>query len=68
MEKYYDDLFRLCGYEDEEITNERPRIEASFEKLRIGPEDMDRADAWVRRNHDVSLVGVRKLLGPGSKS
>ncbi len=63
MERYYDDLFRLCGYEDEEIANERPRIEASFEKLRIGPEDMDRADAWVRRNHDVSLVGVRKLLG-----
>ncbi len=24
---------------------------------------MDMADGWVRQNHDVSLVGVRKLLG-----
>ena len=63
MGDYYDKLFRLCGYEDEEIKSERTRIEASFEKLGIGPEDMDMADGWVRQNHDVSLLGVRKLLG-----
>jgi len=63
MGNYYDELFKLCGFEDEEIEKERSRIEASFERLGIGPEDTERADSWVRQNHDVSLEGVRKLLG-----
>jgi len=60
---YYDKLFKLCGFEYKEINAERLRIEASFERLGIGPEDMETADSWVRQNHDVTLEGVRKLLG-----
>ena len=63
MGNYYDELFKLCGFDYEEIEEERPRIEASFEKLGIVPGDMEAADSWVRQNHDVSLKGVRKLLG-----
>ena len=63
MAHYYDELLKLCGFEDEEIEEERPRIEKAFERLGIGPEDMETADQWVRQNHDVTLVGVRKLLG-----
>jgi hypothetical protein len=63
MADYYDELLKLCGFEDEEIEKERPRIEKSFERLGIGPEDMEMAESWVRQNHDVTLTGVRKLLG-----
>ncbi|MBN2242156.1 MAG: 2-hydroxyacyl-CoA dehydratase [Acidobacteria bacterium] len=63
MGSYYDGLFSLCGFEHEEIEKERPRIEASFEKLGIGPGDMEAACSRVSRYHDVSLEGVRKLLG-----
>ncbi len=63
MSEYYDDLLTLCGFENEEIEEERPRIEKSFERLGIGPDDMQTADSWVRQNHDVTLQGVRKLLG-----
>lgn len=63
MADYYDDLLKLCGFEEEEIDAERPRIEKSFERLGIGPDDMEEADGWVRQNHDVTLTGVRKLLG-----
>jgi hypothetical protein len=63
MANYYDDLLKLCGFEDEEIDKEMPRIEKTFERLEIGPEDMETAENWVRQNHDVTLVGVRKLLG-----
>jgi len=63
MGNYYDKLFRLCGFESAEIEEERSRIEATFEKLTIGPEDMDQAETRVRQYHDVSLEGVRKLLG-----
>jgi len=63
MAGYYDDLFRLCGFEDEEIEKERPRIEKTFQKLEITPQDMKPAEKWVRDNHEVELVGVRKVLG-----
>jgi hypothetical protein len=63
MAHYYDEILKLCGFEDEEIENESLRIEKTFERLGIGPEDMDKAENWVRQNHDVTLKGVRKLLG-----
>jgi len=63
MADYYDELLKLCGFEDREIEEERPRIEKAFERLGIGPEDMETADSWVRQNHDVTLKGVSKLLG-----
>ncbi len=63
MADYYDGLLKLCGFEDEEINKQRPRIERAFQKLELGPQDMKPAENWVRQNHDVELVGVRRLLG-----
>jgi len=62
MARYYDELLKLCGFEVEEINGEGSRIEKAFQKLEIGPEDMEPAESWVRQHHDVELVGVRKLL------
>jgi len=63
MAKYYDQLLQLCGLEDREINKERPRIDKAFQKANLGPDDMEKAVNWVRQNHDVELIGVRKLLG-----
>lgn len=63
MANHYDELLRLCGFEDSEIKKEEPRIDKAFQKLELGPEDMKAAESWVRKNHDVELTGVRKLLG-----
>jgi len=63
MSKYYYELLKVCGFEDEEIKKDKLRIEKTFEKLELGPQDMKTAEEWVRQNHDVELVGVRKLLG-----
>jgi len=63
MANYYDELLKLCGFEDEEMNKERPRIEKAFQRLEIGPEDMKSAESWIRQNHDVELRAVRKLLG-----
>ena len=62
MSNFYDELLRLCGFEDEEIREEKPRIDKAFDRLELGPEDMKTAQEWVRQNHDIELVGVRKLL------
>ena len=62
MANYYDKLLHLCGFEDEEIGKEKPRIDKSFQKLELGPEDMKRAEDWVSQNHEVELLGIRKVL------
>lgn len=62
MAEYYDELLRLCGFEDGEIDSERPRIEKVFQRLELGPADMERAESWTRQTHDIELIGVRKIL------
>ena len=62
MANYYDELLKLCGFEEDEINKERPRIEKAFQKLELDAEDMKVAESWVRQNHDIELVGTRKIL------
>ena len=62
MANYYGELLKLCGFEDDEISKEKPRIDKVFQKLELGLEDMKTAEKWVRQNHDIELLGVRKLL------
>jgi benzoyl-CoA reductase/2-hydroxyglutaryl-CoA dehydratase subunit BcrC/BadD/HgdB len=60
---YYDGLLRLCGYESNEIEEQRPRLEKAFGKLEFTPEDFKRAEERVREYFDIELVGMRKMLG-----
>jgi len=62
MANYYDGLLELCGFEDDEINKEKPRIDKAFHRLELGPDDMKIAERWVSQNHDLQLVGVRKVL------
>ena len=62
MSNYYDELLKLCGFEEDEIKKEKPRIDRVFQRLELGPEDMKTAEGWVRQNHDIELLGVRRLL------
>ena len=63
MAKFYDSLYSLCGYETEELEKQRPRIEETLRKLGLGPEDCKAAEGFVKKNHDIELLGVRKILG-----
>jgi hypothetical protein len=58
----YTDFLKLCGYEDEELKKEMPRIDKAFDILGIGKEDISRAELRVQQNFDVKLEGVRKFL------
>lgn len=62
MANYYDGLLKLCGFEDDEIEKERPRVERVLQKIGLSPEDMKRAEKRVTEQHDVTLLGARKLL------
>jgi len=62
MSHYYDEMLHLCGFEDEEIRRESSRIERAFQKLGLEPEDMEKAQGWVKENHEVELLGVRRIL------
>ena len=45
---YYHELLKLCGFEDKDITGEKPRLERTFQKLELSSDDMKRAERWVR--------------------
>ncbi|MBN1547708.1 MAG: 2-hydroxyacyl-CoA dehydratase [Syntrophaceae bacterium] len=60
---YYDELLRICAFDESEIDGQRERIERTFKRLNLGPQDMERAVARVRQNFDIELMGVRKVLG-----
>ena len=59
----YSELFRLCGFEDEETERQRPRIDRAFAAFGIDEADVRRAEGRIREQYDVELEGVRRLLG-----
>ena len=62
MATFYDSLFTVCGYEPQELKEERPRIEETLRRLVLTSDDMKIAEDSVRKNFDVQLNGVRKIL------
>lgn len=60
---YYDEFFKRCGFEPEEIKKERKRIDRAFEKAEIGAEDVNRAQNRLTEYCDIELLGMRKVLG-----
>ena len=58
----YDELLIICGFEVDEIEEQKPRIDEVFRRLGIRPEEMVEAEQRVREQHDVALKGVRMLL------
>ena len=59
----HESLLKLCGWEADQIAEERPRLEEAFGILGLDSEDMKQAEARVRNGYDVALMGVRKALG-----
>ena len=45
----YADLFRFCGYSDEDLDRERPRIDRAFERMGITEEDVRRGESRVKQ-------------------
>ena len=58
----YEDYLELFDFKREEIREELPRIEKAFEKLRVGPEDIERGKKKLEEYFDLELRGMRKLL------
>jgi len=58
----YTDFMKFCGYEDDELEKERPRVEKAFKILGIGKEDMAHAEARVKKYFDISLDGIVKAI------
>ena len=58
----YTELFKLCGFEREEIEKQRPRIDKAFKILEIGAKDIEVAEKRLPQQLDLSLEGIRKVL------
>jgi len=58
----YTELFKLCGYEPDEIERERPRIDRAFDILGLNEEDIRRGEWRLKEYLDIELLGLRKFL------
>ncbi len=59
----YTNLFKICGYTDEEIEKQRPRIEKALDRMGVLNEAaIKHAEKTVQSNYDVELLSVQKLL------
>jgi hypothetical protein len=58
-----DEFLKLCGFEDKEIEEKKPRIERAFEILEIRPDDLERGKSRISSYFDIDLDGIRKTLG-----
>jgi benzoyl-CoA reductase/2-hydroxyglutaryl-CoA dehydratase subunit BcrC/BadD/HgdB len=56
------ELLTLCGFEEQEIELELPRIEKAFNKLGINTEDIERGKQRLRKYYDIELKGIRKVF------
>ena len=56
------ELLELCGYDEQEIESELPRVEKAFNKLGITVDDIERGKQRLSKYYDVELKGVRKAL------
>ncbi|MBN1190360.1 MAG: 2-hydroxyacyl-CoA dehydratase [Dehalococcoidales bacterium] len=56
------ELLKLCGYEDDEIKKELPRVEKALIRLGIGPADIEKGKQRLNTYYDMELKGVRKVF------
>jgi len=56
------ELLTLCGFTEQDIEKELPRVEKAFGKLGIIDADIEVAIQRLNKYYDMELVGVRKIL------
>jgi benzoyl-CoA reductase/2-hydroxyglutaryl-CoA dehydratase subunit BcrC/BadD/HgdB len=56
------ELLKLCGFKEQEIDSELPRVEKAFNKLGINAEDIQRAKQRLIKYYDIELEGLRKVF------
>lgn len=56
------ELLGLCGFEEQEIERELPRIGRTFNILGINVEDVEMGKQRLKKYYDVELEGVRKIF------
>ena len=58
----YTKLLQLCGYDDELLKQQSPRIDKAFQRAQITEADVSRGEERIQRYYDTELQGVRLLL------
>ena len=58
----YNRLLEMCGFEPQEIRQEKQRIEKTFKVLKIGKKEISAAEKRVEQLYSIELPCVRKML------
>lgn len=58
----YSRLLEMCGFEAQDIRQEKPRIEKTFQILHMGEKEIAAAEKRVRELYSIELPSVRMML------
>ena len=58
----YSKLFEMCGFEPDEIRQEKYRIEKTLQTLKFGEKEIAAAEKRVAQLYSIELASVRKML------
>ncbi len=59
----YMNLFKMCGFSEDEIREQKPRIEKVLDRIgRLDKEGIRHSEEHTRKNFNTELAGTRKLL------
>jgi benzoyl-CoA reductase/2-hydroxyglutaryl-CoA dehydratase subunit BcrC/BadD/HgdB len=56
------ELLKLCGFTEDDINTELPRVERAFERLNITAADIENGKQRLTKYYDIKLEGVRKAF------
>ena len=56
------ELLKLCGFEQEEMDVQLPRMQRTFDKIGITVEDIENGKRRLNTYYDIQLKGVRKMF------
>lgn len=59
----YQNFFKLCGYDDNELIKESKRIDKAFNKAGLTPADVEKAERRVKDYYETEFPSMRKILG-----
>jgi benzoyl-CoA reductase/2-hydroxyglutaryl-CoA dehydratase subunit BcrC/BadD/HgdB len=56
------ELLKLCGFQEQELDGQLPRVEKAFSRLGITAEDLEKGEKRLKKYYAVELEGIRKVI------